>query len=176
MPDGSAIWWPRCVKPDLGASTDPRLRVLACIKTSITNACEYSTAHTTVFGLGLGISEPELEAMLDDSCKTSPLFDARDSATIAWSEAMTKNTAQRDKAVWAAMKENFTDTEIVEISMACAMLNMINRLNDSFWTDLETEEYNQKQWDAVDGLSVEDIEAFAASFAELSAAERPAKG
>lgn len=159
-------------QPDLGATTDRRLRALACIKTSMVNACAYCTAHTSIFGQGLGISEAELEAMMDDSYSSSDLFDARDKAAIAWSEAMTKNTAQRDNAVWDNMKANFTDAEIVEISMACAMFNMINRLNDSFRTDLETVEYNQKQWDAVDGPTIEDIEAYAASFAEVGAAER----
>jgi AhpD family alkylhydroperoxidase len=162
-------------QPDLGATTDPRLRGLACIKTSMVNACTYCTAHTSVFGQGLGVTEEELEALLDDSYKTSPLFNERDRAAIAWSEAMTNNTAQRDKETWNKMKELFTETEIVEISMACAMFNMINRLNDSFWTDLETEEYNQKQWNAVKGLSVEEIEDFASKFATVGAAERKAK-
>ncbi|WP_146589688.1 carboxymuconolactone decarboxylase family protein [Puniceibacterium confluentis] len=163
-------------QPDLGASTDARLRGLACIKTSMANACTYCTAHTSTFGQGLGITDEELEAMMDDSYKTSPLFDDRDRAAIAWAEAMTNNTAARDKQVWAAMKDNFTETEIVEISMASAMFNMINRLNDSFWTELETEEYNQKQWNAVKGLSVDEIEAFAGKFAAVGAAERKAKG
>ncbi len=159
-------------QPDLGAQSESRLRALACIKTSMANACKYCTAHTSTFGQGLGISNEELEAMLDDSYKTSPLFDARDRAAIAWSEAMTLNTAATNKDVWAAMKANFNDNEIVEISMASALFNMINRLNDSFWTELETEEYNQKQWNAVEGLKVEDIEAFASQFAVVGAAER----
>lgn len=163
-------------QPDLGATTDPRLRGLACIKTSMVNACTYCTSHTSVFGQGLGITDDELAAMMDDSYKTSPLFNERDRAAIAWSEAMTNNTAQRDKETWDNMKANFTETEIVEISMACAMFNMINRLNDSFWTDLELVEYNQKQWNAVKGLSIEEIENFAGRFAEVGAAERAAQG
>ncbi|GAB5445296.1 carboxymuconolactone decarboxylase family protein [Gymnodinialimonas sp.] len=159
-------------QPDLGASSEPRLRALACIKTSMTNACSYCTAHTSVFGQGLGISDPELEAMMDDSYKTSPLFNDRDRAAIAWAEAMTNNTAQRDKGVWEAMKGQFTEAEIVEISMASAMFNMINRLNDSFWTELETEDYNRKQWDAVEGPSIDEIEAYAGGFAKAGAAER----
>ncbi len=159
-------------QPDLGASSEPRLRGLAVIKTSMTNACTYCTAHTSTFGQGLGMTEEELEAMFDDSYKTSPLFSERDRAVIAWSEAMTKNTAQRDDAAWAAMKANFTEAEIVEISMACAMFNMINRLNDSFRTDLESEAYNRKQWDAVSGVTVDEIEAYAGRFAEVAAQER----
>jgi hypothetical protein len=47
------------------------------------------------------------------------------------------------------MRRLFTDAEIVEISMACALFNMINRLNDSFRTELEPEEYNRRQHGAV---------------------------
>lgn len=162
-------------QPGLGATSESRLRALACIKTSMANACAYCTAHTSVFGQGLGISDEELEVMADDTYKTSPLFNERDRAAIAWAEAMTNNTAARDKEVWDNMKANFTESEIVEISMASAMFNMINRLNDSFWTDLESNEYNQKQWNAVEGLTVEDIEAFASRFAEVGDAERAAR-
>jgi len=159
-------------QPDLGAFSDARYRGLAVIKTSMINACAYCTAHTSSFGQGLGMSDAELEALMDDSYKTSPLFDDRDRAAIAWSEAMTQNTAQRDTVAWGNMKAHFNDTEIVEISMACAMFNMINRLNDSFCTELESPEHNRKQWDAVEGVTVEDIEAFASQFATVGAAER----
>lgn len=159
-------------QPGLGATTDARLRGLACIKTSMANACSYCTAHTSIFGQGLGMNEEELEALQGDNYKTSPLFNEREKAAIAWSEAMTNNTAQRDKDVWEAMKKNFTDSEIVEISLACGMFNMINRLNDSFWTDLETPEYNRKQWNATKGLTVEDAEAYASLFGEVGEAER----
>ena len=56
---------------------------------------------------------------------------------LAWSEAMTLNTAKRDGAAWDDLRRLFNDAEIVEISLACAMFNMINRLNDSFRTELE---------------------------------------
>jgi alkylhydroperoxidase family enzyme len=159
-------------QPGLGATTDARLRNLANIKTSMVNACTYCTAHTSIFGQGLGIKEEELAALQDDLYKTSPLFDDREKAVIAWAEAMTNNTSQREKVVWENMKKHFNETEIVEISVACAMFNMINRLNDSFWTELETEDYNRKQWSAVEGLSVEESEAYAAKFAETGAGER----
>ena len=162
-------------QPDLGAVSEPRLRGLACIKTSMVNACTYCTTHTSVFGQGLGMTDEELEALLDDSYKTSPLFSERDRAAIAWAEAMTNNTAQRNAEAWQNMKEHFSDPEIVEISMAAAMFNMINRLNDSFQTELETTEYNQKQWNAVEGLSIDEIEAYASRFAEVGQTERGQK-
>lgn len=159
-------------QPGLGATTDARLRNLANIKTSMTNACEYCTAHTSIYGQGLGIGEDECAALDGDAWRTSPLFTDKEKAVIAWAEAMTRNTARTDRAVWDALRRHCTDTEIVEASMACAMFNMINRLNDSFWTELESPEYNEKQWNAVEDLSVDDIEAYAGRFAAAGRAER----
>ena len=70
------------------------------------------------------------------------------------------------------MKRLFTDAEIIEITMASAMFNMINRLNDTFWTELESEEYNRRQGNAVKGITVADIESFANGFAASGEAQR----
>ena len=162
-------------QPNLGAHSDVRLRNLATIKTSIANECGYCTAHTSIFGEALGLKVEDLEALKGDVYKTSPLFNERERAAIAWSEAMTRNTAKSGQAVWENMRRLFTDAEIVEISMACAMFNMINRLNDSFWTELEPEEYNRRQANSVKGRTVEDIEAYASRFAATGEAERASR-
>ena len=158
-------------QPNLGAVSDIRVRNLATIKTSMANECSYCSAHTSIFGQTLGLKDSDLEALKDDSYKTSPAFSERERAAIAWSEAMTKNTAARDEKVWQEMKRLFSEAEIVEISLNCGMFNMINRLNDSFWTELESLEYNKKQGN-IAGRTVEDIEAFAARFPATGRAER----
>jgi alkylhydroperoxidase family enzyme len=159
-------------QPNLGAVSDIRLRNLATIKTSLANQCSYCSAHTSIFGQALGLKDSDLEALKTDAYKTNPAFNERERAAIAWSEAMTNNTAARDEAVWTEMKRLFSEAEIVEISLNCAMFNMINRLNDSFWTELESLEYNKRQGNAVAGRTVEDIEAYAARFAATGRAER----
>ncbi len=159
-------------QPNLGASSDVRLRNLATIKTSLANECSYCSAHTSIFGQALGLKDSDIDALKGDDYKTSPAFSERERAAIAWSEAMTRNTAARDAAVWNEMRRLFSDAEIVEISLACSMFNMINRLNDSFWTELESIEYNRRQGNAVSGRTVEDIEAFAARFPATGRAER----
>jgi uncharacterized peroxidase-related enzyme len=159
-------------QPSLGAVSDVRLRNLATIKTSMVNECNYCAAHTSIFGEALGLKAQDLAVLKDDSYRTSAAFTEREKAAIAWAEAMTRNTASSDQAVWQNMRRHFSDAEIVEISMACAMFNMINRLNDSFWTELESVEYNRKQGDAVDGRTVEQIEDYAGRFAATGRAER----
>ena len=58
------------------------------------------------------------------------------------------------------MKKHFNDAEIVEISLITGMFNMINRLNDSFRTELESEEYNRRQHGAV-GVTRATLEDYA---------------
>ncbi|MBM3358249.1 MAG: hypothetical protein FJY54_11040 [Betaproteobacteria bacterium] len=101
-----------------------------------------------MLGQALGLKDAEFDALQADY-RASALFDEREKAVIAWSEAMTLNTAKRDNAVWEELRRLLTDAEIVETSLACGMFNMINRLNDSFRTELESEEYNRRQHGAV---------------------------
>ena len=112
-----------------------------------------------MLGQALGLTDDELDALQDDY-RASPLFTGREKAALAWSEAMTLNTAKRDDAAWNEMRRLFSDAEIVEISLACAMFNMINRLNDSFRTELEPEEYNRRQHGAV-GVTAAVLEEYA---------------
>ena len=113
-----------------------------------------------MLGLALGLTEAEFDALQEDDYRASPLFDEREKAVLAWSEAMTLNTAKRDGPAWDDMRRLFSDAEIVEISLACGLFNMINRLNDSFRTDLESEEYNRRQHGAV-GVTAQALERYA---------------
>jgi hypothetical protein len=56
------------------------------------------------------------------------------------------------------------------------MFNMINRLHDTFLTELETDEYNRRQGNAVKGVTVADIESFASGFAAAGGAQRQGEG
>jgi alkylhydroperoxidase family enzyme len=159
-------------QPNVGAVSDVRLRNLATIKTSMVNACDYCTTHTSIYGEALGLTQAQLRALQGDAYRSSSLFNEREKAAIAWAEAVTRNTAKSDKPLWEIMRRLFSDAEIVELTLASAMFNMINRLNDTFWSELETTEYNRRQGNAVKGVTLEDIEAYASHFAELGEAER----
>lgn len=73
---------------------------------------------------------------------------------------MTRNTAKHDEAVWQELRRLFTDAEIVEISLITGLFNMINRLNDSFRPELESEAYNRRQHGAV-GVTARALDAYA---------------
>jgi alkylhydroperoxidase family enzyme len=116
-----------------------------------------------VLGQALGLTDAEFNALSDDNYRESSLFNEREKAAMWWSEAMTLNTAKKDDVVWSELRRLFTDVEIVEISYACSMFNMINRLNDSFRTELEPEEYNRRQHGAVN-VNRESLDDYASRF------------
>ena len=69
-----------------------------------------------MLGQALGLKDEEFEALQGDY-RASALFDRREKAVLAWSEAMTLNTAKRDDAVWGELRSLFNDAEIVEIGV-----------------------------------------------------------
>ena len=113
-----------------------------------------------MLGQALGLKDNEFDALQSDDYRDSTLFSDKEKAVIAWAEAMTLNTAKRDNKVWDDLKKHFNDAEIVEISLITGMFNMINRLNDSFRTELESEEYNRRQHGAV-GVTRATLEDYA---------------
>ena len=123
-----------------------------------------------MLGQALGLTDAEFDALQGDY-RSSALFDEREKAALAWAEAMTLNTAKRDDAVWNEMRRLFSDAEIVEISLASGLFAMINRLNDSFRTELESEEYNRRQHRAV-GVSAQALDEYACLICSRAAPAR----
>ena len=113
-----------------------------------------------MLGQALGLTDAEFDVLQGDDYRSSPLFNEREKAAMWWAEAMTLNTAKSDDNVWGETRRLFSDAEIVEISLAAGMFNMINRLNDSFRTELEPDEYNRRQHGAV-GVTRDALEEYA---------------
>ncbi|WP_136658182.1 carboxymuconolactone decarboxylase family protein [Nitratireductor sp. XY-223] len=120
-----------------GTRISGRVKELVVIKTSHVNGCDYCYAHNTALGAAAGITHDEVIEMSSDDYLDSKTLSDAEKAAIRWAEAMTRNTAGRDDALFAELKEHFSDGEIIEISMVCAMFNMINRLTDSLGVPIE---------------------------------------
>jgi hypothetical protein len=104
--------------------------------------------------------------MADNKYKESDEFTVKEKLAIEWAEAVTLNKALHDGPLWNSLRAHFSDAEIVEITLASSMFNMINRLNDTFRSELETTDFNKKQWDATGVLPLDAQEAFAGRFPE----------
>lgn len=120
-----------------GNFLDVRTKNLVVLETSITNQCAYCTSHNTSFGVGVGLSDEQLEALESKTYRDSPLFTDREKAALWWTEEVTNNTAKFNKECFANLERYYSAPEIVEITLLSGMFAMWNRFNDSLFIDVE---------------------------------------
>jgi alkylhydroperoxidase family enzyme len=116
------------------------IQQLVIIKTSSLNRSAYCLSHNVPLGRKMGLSDEQIAAARGDDYMVSPLFDDRQKAAIRWAEAVTNMTARDDEAAFAAMKQHFSEKQIVELTVFCGMWNYSNRLCEALHVDLERPE------------------------------------
>jgi alkylhydroperoxidase family enzyme len=117
-----------------------KIQQLVIIKTSSLNRSAYCLSHNVPLGKKMGLSEEQIAAARGDDYMASPLFDERQKAAIRWAEVVTRMTARDDEAAFAAMKQHFSERQIVELTVFCGMWNYSNRLCEALHVDLERPE------------------------------------
>src|SRR5262245_19480856 len=106
---------------------DHRLVVLVQTRVSQINGCAYCLHMHTKEARELGESDTRL--FLLDAWHESSLYSKRERAALAWAEALTNIAATHaPDDVFAAVKREFSDKELADLSIAIAMTNAWNRL------------------------------------------------
>lgn len=79
--------------------------------------------------------ETEQRLYLVAAWRESPLFSDRERAAFAWTEAVTQiSHGGVSDALFAEARSQFTDDELVKLTMAVAAINTWNRLSVAFHT------------------------------------------
>lgn len=113
-----------------------RLKRLAILRSSLLNECSYCVSHNTRRASEQGITEDQVAALGQTPIPPGQ-FDDRELAVLAWTDAVTHNTARRDGPAFAELERHLSHREIVELTIAVAHRSMINRIQEALWTDLE---------------------------------------
>ena len=79
----------------------------------------------------MGITEDQVQVISSDDYMTSPLLTDREKACVLWAEHVTKNTAKSRDDVFEEVRKQFSDSELVELTMVITYFNMRNRYHDS---------------------------------------------
>jgi alkylhydroperoxidase family enzyme len=114
-----------------------KVQQLVIIKTSALNGSAYCMSHNVPLGKKVGLTEAQIAAAQGNDYMTSPHLDERQKAAVRWAEAVTRMTARDDDDAFAAMKQHFTEKQIVELTVFCGMWNYSNRLCEALHVDLE---------------------------------------
>jgi hypothetical protein len=58
---------------------------------------------------------------------------------ILWAEHITLNTAKEDNGVFEKVREEFTEEEVIELTLMSGYFNFFNRITDSLQIPIEEE-------------------------------------
>lgn len=110
---------------------DRRLIHLLKLRASQINGCAYCVDMHTKEALSDGLSLQWVSLVC--VWQESGVFDPRERALLAWTEAVTRvaDSGVPD-ADFAALRQHFSDAEIVELTVAIGLINVWNRLAVSF--------------------------------------------
>jgi AhpD family alkylhydroperoxidase len=106
---------------------DPTLRELVNLRTSIVNGCAYCIETHTKDARQAGESEQRLYALA--AWRVSPLFDDRERAVLALTDAVTLISDEHvPRAVWDEAAALFSEDELAQLLWAITAMNAWNRI------------------------------------------------
>ena len=110
-----------------GSPLEPGLRSLVQVRVSQINWCSFCVDLNSAAAVARHVG-PEKLATLEDF-ERSPLFDARERAALAYAEAMTDSHRGVDDALFARLRREFDEDELVELTALVAFQNMSSKFN-----------------------------------------------
>lgn len=106
---------------------DKKLFELIKIRASQINGCAFCINMHTLDARKLGISEQRIYLL--SAWRESTVYDARERALLAWTEALTLVSQHgAPQGLYEELKQHFSDQEVLGITAAIAMINFWNRV------------------------------------------------
>jgi AhpD family alkylhydroperoxidase len=110
---------------------EPALLELVKLRASQINGCAYCIDMHTKDARARGETEQRLYALT--AWRETPFFNDRERAALAWAEAvMEVAQAHVPDEVYESVRRQFSDKELVDLTLAVAAINSWNRLAISF--------------------------------------------
>jgi len=115
------------------SSIEQHLRELIEFRISQINGCAYCLdMHSKDLRAG---GETEQRLYMISAWREAPMYTDRERAALAWAEAVTKLTNQDvPDEVYEQARQQFTDEELVDLTMTTLAINCYNRINVAFRT------------------------------------------
>lgn len=106
---------------------DRRADALAELRAATLVHCEYCIDLGSQVAHRWGLSDEELRAL--PAYHTSPLFSEVDRLVLDYATAMSRTPVDVPDALFTALREHFTDTQLVELTFLIALENLRGRFN-----------------------------------------------
>jgi AhpD family alkylhydroperoxidase len=106
---------------------EPPLRTLVTVLVSQINWCAFCVDINSATGIKRGLTDAHLAALAE--FETSPLFDDRTRAALAYAATVTRTGQKVDAGLMARLKSHFSDDAIIELTALIAFQNLSSKFN-----------------------------------------------
>lgn len=124
------------------SSVEKSLLDLICFRVSQINGCAFCLDMHAKDLRSDGESEQRLYLL--DAWREAPFYSKRERAALAWAEALTIiQNGQVPDAVYEEARKNFSEKEMIDLTLGVMTINSYNRLNIAFGADVGSYEPGQ---------------------------------
>ncbi|HLY90069.1 MAG TPA: carboxymuconolactone decarboxylase family protein, partial [Acetobacteraceae bacterium] len=115
---------------------DPRLRELAILQVGWLARSPYEWSHHVKLGLDFGVSEADIQALIDDTAGKPTALDALTSTVLRAAREMTLDGAMAD-GTFAKLQQALGNELIVDLTVTIGFYNAVVRLLATLQIDVE---------------------------------------
>jgi len=119
-------------------SIDRKLTELGILVVSRVNACRYCVQHHAPLAHGAGLKTEQLQAVQNDAWADPTLWSKEEWLVVRYAEALASVPQRVDAALFAELKKEFSERQIVDLTMRLALCAAWNKFNDALGLDTET--------------------------------------
>lgn len=135
--------YPKALKPIIDlyqvlakeSTIEPKLQELANLEVSRVNRCNYCLTHHTQMAKATGINDKQLKSW--DAEKIDEVFSIKEKTVIEYARQVTKDAESVPEDLFKRLKSNFTEAEIVNLTLIIGLMNIFNRFNGALGVELE---------------------------------------
>lgn len=114
---------------------DERVKNLACLRTTLTNGCNYCTTHLYHLARAGGLTDDEILSV--GRFEESSRFSSREKLAMRFARELTTKAGAVDGDILRDLTATFTPPEIVELTMSICLFNVFNRFNDVLGSEID---------------------------------------
>lgn len=116
------------------SSIDPLLLELLYFRVSQINGCAFCLDVHSKNLRAHGETEQRLYVV--NAWREAPFYSGKERCALAWAEALTKIDGFIPDEIYGEAKQHFSETELVDLTMAIIAINGYNRINMAFGSDV----------------------------------------
>ena len=119
------------------AGLDPKLLELIFMRASQINGCAWCLEFHSQRALHAGETQQRLNLLA--AWRDAPVYSPKERAALEWTEAVTQIAGhQVPDEIYQRARQEFHDADLTNLTIAVGMINLWNRLNVAFQTDISS--------------------------------------